>query len=139
VFHFLVEEACRVVFGTQHSQTPYRNALGRAFTHTTMKQACNGFGGGTLKDSVIKGLPRNSDGKYVIFPATKRLASTFAELQENRHVADYDRSERFIRSDVWSLIEEARKRVADFEAIPLGDEKRFFLACLWAWKELSSR
>jgi hypothetical protein len=40
VFHYLVHEACCVQIGTQHSQAPYRNALGRAFVHTVMKQAC---------------------------------------------------------------------------------------------------
>lgn len=139
VFHYLVHEACCVQFGTQHAQAPFRHALGRAFTHTAMKQACISFGGGTLKEVVIKGLPRDSNGNYPVHVAIKDLASNFVELQEKRHVADYDRNERFNRSDVLILITEARNCVAVFAGLPHSDEKKFFLACLWAWKELTNR
>lgn len=139
VFHFLVHETCCVHFGSQHAQAPYRHVVGRAFVHGVMKQACVSFAGGNLKDAVIKGLPRNGAGKYVIPEAIRRLALTFVELQEKRHRADYDRSERFKRLDVLELIAEAKDRVAEFTALPMTDEKKFFLACLWAWKELTNR
>ncbi len=139
VFHYLVEEACKIQFGTQHAQTPFRDVLARAFTHTTMKSACTGFGGGTLKETIIKGLPRNSAGKFAIPKAVQELAEAFADLQQKRHFADYDRSERFKRSEVLSVIEEAKDRVANFDVLPMTDDKRFFLVCLWAWKELANR
>ena len=31
VFHLLIDEACRVQFGTQHNEAPFRRVLGRAF------------------------------------------------------------------------------------------------------------
>jgi uncharacterized protein (UPF0332 family) len=139
VFHYLVHEACCVQMGTQHAQAPYRHALGRAFAHSVMKQACASFSGGTLKDAVIKGLPRDATGKYPIPKAIQNVAAAFAELQEKRHLADYDRSERFKRSDVLVLIEQAKDYVAAFSRLPVSDDKRFFLACLWAWKELTNR
>src|SRR5258706_14531936 len=82
VFHFLVHEACCMQIGTSHAQAGYRHTLGRAFSHTTMKQACTSFGGGNLRDSVIKGLPRDTSGKYVIPRDIRILAGTFVELQE---------------------------------------------------------
>lgn len=139
VFHFLVEEACCIQFSTQHAQAPFRNVLARAFTHSVMKAACIGFSGGTLKDAIIKGLPRDGAGKYPIDKAIKEIAQTFAELQQKRHFADYDRSERFKRADVLILIERAKDRIAKFAALPMTDDKKFFLACLWAWKELTNR
>jgi hypothetical protein len=139
VFHYLVHEACCVQFGTQHAQAPYRFVLGRAFAHTVMKQACVSFAGGTLKDSATKGLPRNPQGKYLILKAIQDMASMFVHLQEHRHLADYDRSESYRRSDVLSLIKQAQARVAQFSALGPSDDKRFFLACLWAWKELTNR
>lgn len=139
LFHYLVHEACCIQIGTQHGQAPYRHVLGRAFGHGVMKQACTSFGGGTLKDAVIKGLPRDAGGSYPIHKAIKDIASAFADLQEKRHLADYDRSERFKRSDVLILIEEAKNRVAKFSELAASDEKKFFLACLWAWKELTNR
>lgn len=100
VFHYLVEEACRVQFGTQHAQGPYRDVIARAFVHGTMKSACTGFNGGTPKEAVFKGLPRDVSGKFPISMAIKEVARVFADLQQKRHFADYDRSERFKRSEV---------------------------------------
>jgi hypothetical protein len=139
VFHFLVHEACCVQIGTQHTQAPFRHVLGRAFAHGVMKQACTSFGGGTLKDAVSKGLPRSPAGNYAIPPGIQDIAATFTELQEKRHLADYDLSERFRRSDVLALIEQTRNDLDNFVALPPSDDKKFFLACLWAWKELTNR
>jgi hypothetical protein len=139
VFHYLVGESCSLIFGTQHAQAAYRSVLGRAFVHGTMKSACASFAGGTLKEVVVKGLPRNDVGLYPVNAAIREIARAFADLQEKRHLADYDRTERFERSDVLVLIEQARECVIGFAAFAPSDDKRFFLACLWAWKELSNR
>ena len=139
LFHFLVHEACCVHFGTHPAKAAYRHVLGRAFSHSVMKQACKSFAGGSLKDSVQKGLPKNQTGVYAIPQPVREIAATFTELQDKRHTADYDLSERFTRSDVLTLISEARSSVARFQKLPSSDEKKFFLACLWAWKELTNR
>jgi hypothetical protein len=55
------------------------------------------------------------------------------------HIADYDLTERFRRSDVLSLINEVERRIQAFTQLASSSEKRFFLACLWAWKELANR
>ena len=139
VFHFLVDEACRVQFGAQHADKAYRHALGRAFAHTVMKEACRRFGAGTLKYSVIRGLPRDANGNYPIPTEIQDIAILFTDLQENRYLADYDFSKQFQKSEVLKLIEEARARIEDFQGMPASNERRFFLACLWAWKELANR
>jgi uncharacterized protein (UPF0332 family) len=135
LFHMLVDEACRVQVGAQHTQAPYRQVLGRAFAHAVMTDACKSFGGGALKKGVAKGLPAG----FAVPAEIRGLAETFVDLQERRHVADYDLTERFRRSDVLSLINEAEQRIHAFGHLPSSDEKRFFLACLWAWKELANR
>jgi hypothetical protein len=135
VFHLLVDEAVRVQIGAQHHQSPLRQVLGRAFAHGVMKEACRSFGGGTLKKSVAKGLPAT----FSIPVEICDLAQTFIDLQDKRHLADYDLTERFKRADVLTLIREARKHGDSFRNLPSSDEKRFFLACLWAWKELANR
>jgi hypothetical protein len=135
MFHLLVDEACRVLIGAQHNQSPFRQVLGRAFTHGAMKEACKSFGGGTLKKGVAKGLPAG----LTIPGEIRRLADTFVDLQEKRHLADYDLTERFKRSDVLRVITQVRNRIEDFKELPSSNEKRFFLACLWAWKELANR
>ncbi|MCE9556098.1 MAG: hypothetical protein K8T91_22345 [Planctomycetes bacterium] len=135
LFHFAVDEACRVAIGSQHDQTPFRQILARAFVHGTMSQACTSFAGGTLKASVTKGL----SPALVIPSAIKTLATVFVELQEKRHIADYDLSERFRREDVLSLIQQAELATKDFAGLPTSNEKKFFLACLWAWGTLVKR
>lgn len=135
LFHFLVEEECRLIIGTQHGQLPYRQVLGRAFEHQTMKEACGSFSGGTLKAAVAKGLPP----QFTILGPIKSIARTFVDLQEKRHLADYDRTERFLRSDVLTLVEQVESVIEEFSALAATNEKKFFLACLLAWKSLARR
>lgn len=96
LFHFLVDEACRTQMGSLHDQAPFRHVLGRAFVHGVMKEACKSFGGGTLKKGVAKGLP----AAFGIPREIQDLATTFVDLQDKRHLADYDLTERFKRSNV---------------------------------------
>ena len=124
VFHLLVDEACRVQIGAQHNQAPFRQVLGRAFAHGVMKEACKSFGGGTLKKGVAKGLPVG----FTIPGEIRELADTFVDLQEKRHLADYDLTERFKRSDVLMLIKQVEQRVEDFRNLATSNEKRFLLA-----------
>lgn len=121
MFHYLVEEACCAQIGAQISQRGYRHSLGRAFAHTVLKQACSSFGGGTLKDSVIKGLPRDPQGNYRIPREIQNIAATFAELQEKRHLADYDLSERWKRSEVLTLIDQTKSRVDHCSSVVSSD------------------
>jgi hypothetical protein len=100
-----------------------------------MKEACRSFGGGALKKSVAKGLPAG----FSIPIEIQELVQTFVDLQRGRHLADYDLTERFKRADVLTLIREARKYSENFRNLPASDEKRFFLACLWARKDLANR
>ena len=140
LFHFLVDGACRGILGTQHGQQGFRHALARAFTHSTMKNACSSFQGGTLLTaSVIKSLPKNAAGTYVIGKSVQNIAATFVELQRRRHLADYDLSERFKRTEVLTLIEQVEAHIEDFANLPVSDDRQFFLVCLLSWKELANR
>ncbi len=134
-FHFLVDEACRTLFGTQHAQRPYRDVLGRSFEHSTMKEACTSFAGGTLKAAVLKGLPAG----FSVPADIKAVAQAFVDAQEKRHLADYDRSERFVRSDVLSLVEQIETAVEGFSGLATSNQRKFFLACLLAWKAMTKR
>jgi hypothetical protein len=135
LFHLLTDQACRNVMGSRHEQAAYRHVLGRAFSHSTMKAACVAFAGGTLKATVAKGLPAT----FSIHPTITRVASVFVDLQQRRHLADYDVSERHARPDVMNLIGQVEKVSADFIALPNCDERSFFLACLLTWDSLSKR
>lgn len=139
LFHFLVDQACRAIVGTQHNQQGFRHALARAFVHTTMKSACGSFSGTQLPDTVVKSLPKNQDGNYPIPDPIKQISTLFKELQQKRHLADYDLSERFRRSEVLSLVQQVKQHIQAFTALPLSDDRQFFLICLLSWKELANR
>ncbi len=139
VFHYLVDEVCCAQIGTQNSQKEHRHALARAFVHSSMKDACTSFNGGTLKEAIIKGLPRDANGNYPIPVEIRDIAGTFVELQEKRHFADYDLSETFRKVEVLRLIEQTKTHVEKFRTLAVSDTRKFFLACLWAYKELKNR
>jgi len=129
------DEACRVQIGAQHNQAPFRRVLGRAFVHTIMKEACKSFGGGTLEKGVAKGLP----AAFTVPAEIRDLALAFVELQAYRHLADYDLTERFERSEVLLRIRRVAARIQSFANLASSHEERFFSAWLWAWKELANR
>lgn len=135
LFHYLVDQSCRNSIGTRHIQAPCRQVVGRAFEHKSIKDACRSFAGGTLKASVSKGLPPS----FAIPQPIRDVATTFCELQDKRHEADYDMTERFQRSDVLGLVDQAERAIDRFRQLPNSNERKFFLACLWAWKALASR
>jgi hypothetical protein len=83
--------------------------------------------------------PKQAKLRRAISSEIRELAETFVELQERRHVADYDLTDRFKWSNVLLLINLVERRVRAFTELASSDEKHFFLACLWAWKELANR
>ncbi len=135
LFHLLVDESCRMQMGSLHDQAPFRHVLGRAFAHGVMKDACKSFSGGTLKKGVAKGLPAN----FRVPAEIQDLAATFVDLREKRRLADYDLTEHFRRADVLTLITVVKNQTDNFQNLAASNEKQFFLACLWAWKQLANR
>lgn len=135
LFHYLVDQSCRRVMGGQHPQVPYRRVLARSFSHADMKSACKSFAGGTLKKGAAEGLPRG----FSIPKEIQQIATTFVDLQERRHVADYDFTETFTRSEALAAVREIRIAIRRFHKLANSNEKKFFLACLWAWKTLADR
>lgn len=139
LFHYLIGEAVRSIIGTQHSRKGYRYALSRAFVHTSMRSACASFSASQLPDPILKSLPRDANGNYSIPTEIRNIARTFKELQHLRHLADYDLSEQFRRSEVRTVIEQVENQVEDFVNLTASDERQFFLICLLVWKELTNR
>jgi hypothetical protein len=101
-----------------------------------MKSACKCFAsGGSLKKGAAEGLPTTFKTPAEI----KQIAGTFVEFQEKRHMADYDLTKRFSRSDAVAAVSEIEIAIKRFAALRNSDERKFFLACLWAWKNLANK
>jgi uncharacterized protein (UPF0332 family) len=104
LFHLLVSEAV-----ANWGRANLRAALGRAFDHGNMKAASN-----RLQD------PRQfpfvgQDPRAVA--ALRSVGKTFAQLQEKRHIADYDNTTFWTRTDALSQIKSAEQAFAIWRSI----------------------
>lgn len=98
LFHFLIGKSTRlIVSGGGTDRQVLRNAVSRAFKHAHMASVSRAFSG-----------PNNNAWK-ALFPGPVpsdlvTVASTFADLQQARHEADYDLTRDFTRAEVLGLI-----------------------------------
>jgi len=131
LFHRLVDEATRMMFGGRPDYRRFRHVLGRGFSHQSMAAACKSFQGGTLPASVTTAL-----GSMPIPPELRDLAAAFVKLQEERHRADYNLALPFTRSEVLSLLRELDRIVEGWQRIRTEPAARFFLMALPLWEQL---
>src|SRR5436309_12164217 len=85
LFHLLVDEATRMMFGGHHTRRGFRHALARGFSHQSMAAACKSSGGGTLPAPIIA-----TTGPVSVPQELRELAEAFVPLQDERHRADYN-------------------------------------------------
>jgi uncharacterized protein (UPF0332 family) len=135
LFHFLVDQACRSLLGTSNDRRPFRDVLARAFQHQSMANACKPFAGGALPRSMQTRLP----AAFTVPPNLRNFAHTFRDAQEKRHLADYDLTRKFARSEVLAIIRDVEQAIHLFSTIRGRPDTKFFLACLLAWNALEGR
>ncbi len=98
VFHLLVRET------TQHwSRDSSRDALGRMFEHSLMKKAS-----GRISD--LKHFPFGGEDPVVV-GSLRTVGEFFVELQDRRHVADYDNGKLW-----WTYSEALREVTTEAES-----------------------
>jgi len=131
VFHFLIDRATGQMFGVATNRRKLRDIISRAFDYGSMKDASRSFAGGNLPDALRWTTPLPAD--------LRRVASNFVELQDERHRADYDRGDPFVRAEVVQLLALAQEIFTIWPAIQTDDASQLYLACLLSWKSLRSR
>ena len=136
LFQFLVDQSCRQAMGTTHATTIMRQVLARSFTHFGISLACKAFSAGSRLTHPATRALRTT---FSIPAEVQQIALTFVSLQERRHTANYDFTQRFSRSEVLGVIREVEIAINQFGQLKSSDEKSFLLACLWAWKTIGSR
>lgn len=104
LFHLLISEA---VSNWKHADQ--RTFLGRSFDHKDMKSASNQWQNSQL--AAFRG----------VSPATTtaltNVAKTFVQLQEKRHVADYDNAEFWTKTAALSLVSAAQTAFLDWRKV----------------------
>ena len=66
-------------------------------------------------------------------PELAGIATTFVDLQQARHEADYDTTRRFTRQDVIDLVDRAEQAFQDWHAVRRSLQADVFLAGLLAF------
>lgn len=96
LFHLLIDEAV-----TNWNRVNLRASLGRAFDHGIMKAASN-----RIQDT--RQFPFTGEDPRVV-EALKAVANTFAQLQQKRHMADYDNATFWTRTEALAQVKSAEQ------------------------------
>lgn len=104
LFHLLISEAV-----ANWRRVDLRAALSRAFDHSIMKAASN-----RIQDS--RQFPFTGEEPGVV-AALKSVAKTFAQLQEKRHIADYDNTTFWTRTEALAPVKSAEQAFATWKLI----------------------
>jgi uncharacterized protein (UPF0332 family) len=117
LFHLLISEAV-----ANWNRVNLRAALGRAFDHNIMKAASN-------RIQHTRQFPFTGEDLKVV-TALKAVAKTFAQLQENRHIADYDNTTSWTRTDALAQVKSAEQAFATWKPIRNEQIAQAFLVSL---------
>jgi hypothetical protein len=124
VFHKLLQAAARRFMGPDQEAAPAYSILYRSFDHRHMRTVCEALKAATLKQRFSRQLRRAA-----VSQDTRRFAEIFLDLQDARHLADYDPATRFLPTEVSSLISDAEAAIAAFDRVP-PEEQTEILALL---------
>jgi len=102
LFHFLITESLEVV--AAGSDRRVKHQLRRAFAHKDMKGVCKEYAAATGNPPAQINKNLNKLFNAAVQPQIRNIAKVFCELQEARHAADYDLSDKFYRTHVKTLI-----------------------------------
>lgn len=127
LFHFLVDEASRVLIGSHNDLRRRRRTFARIFGHKGMKVALEKVRGVAVDASVADFLrPRGLAAGPVAPPIfAKTMADAFSDAQAKRHDADYDLNEPLDRLDAILLISRVRRAIRAWQAATTVADKDF--------------
>jgi len=115
LFHLLIDEAVG-----NWSILRQRSILARTFDRGKMRNVC---------DDYVRRF--YSSGSPAAGLQLKKVAQTFAELQQRRHTADYDNAFRWSQTDAIGEIDLASSAFTDWCAIRATHEAQDFLLALF--------
>jgi uncharacterized protein (UPF0332 family) len=117
LFHLLISEAV-----ANWNRANLRAALGRAFDHGAMKTASN-------RIQNTQQFPFSGEDAQVV-ANLRRVAKIFAQLQEKRHVADYDNTTFWTRTEALAQVKSAERAFHTWKAIRNEQIAQAFLVSL---------
>ncbi len=130
LFHLLVHESSkRLISGAAH--THLRALTARAHDHATMRQASKAFASGGLPPNLHLILPGG------VPPEIRTIAGVFVDLQQARHSADYDVTQKLTRHDAQALVAQAERAFQSWQTAREDPATRAYLAALLLWRQWS--
>jgi uncharacterized protein (UPF0332 family) len=129
VFHLLSAEVAAQV--SPGSPAGLRERTQRALDHKQMLMVANSFSQAGARPSNLPGDILLPDS---VSSGLARIAKSFKELQEARHVADYDAIKRLDPTDVLTLVQKAEGVFSDWKVEKTSNNAPVFLASLMFWK-----
>lgn len=133
LFHLLVGEGTAILGSKIGAHG--RAKLRRSFAHNDMKTVCISY-----VTSTTAGKFNAQIAPLLAFPIAseiKMIAGTFVDLQEHRHLADYDLSVNFNRFYTMSLIAQVESAFADWQTVKNSANAKIFAADLLLRKSWS--
>lgn len=110
MFHCLAKSGADLLVGGSgaNRSEPAWTQVYRALEHGSTKNACR-------NQTVLKSFPK----------AVEDFANAFTSMQEKRHRADYDPSERFYKSAVERDLADVESAITRFQKAPIKDRRAF--------------
>jgi hypothetical protein len=112
IFHFILTAAADEFVGVTKRQSSRYTIVYRSVNHSVLKKLCERLSNPNVSPDLLKHFPRSGLGTNL-----PPLASAVVELQEKRHLADYDPSKKFKTSDARRAIDTATGAIARFERL----------------------
>ncbi len=139
LFHFLIEQAVSQVIGTANNVKDLRLLVSRAFVHGTMKKVCSQFCAKTPPQNILKNhwSWRSNQSAHLLVT----FATTFIDLQEERHRADYDLTKPFTKAEAIALVDSSIQAMKDWNHARknLADGTHLFCLSLLLFENLLKR
>ncbi|MGK4001347.1 hypothetical protein WMF31_01885 [Sorangium sp. So ce1036] len=135
VFHLLIHEASARLVGHPllGVSAEVNHGVRRWFDHTTMKRVAEWFQGKGTPPALADMTDRTSMSKLprLVSPQLRDVAATFADLQEQRHMADYDLgAPRLTRQGALNTVERAEQAFKDWQHAQNDPLAQLFLLLL---------
>jgi hypothetical protein len=122
LFHLLIAEAVERLLPSEPPGLKERAS--RAFSHGEMKQVCTRFLAKRILEDLAPLLRASTSSELL------SIADTFVNLQEQRHLADYDVAISLPRTETLFWVSQSRRAFIDWKLIRETDEATVFLAAL---------
>lgn len=126
LFHTILIAAADEVAGRRMRGEPLWSLAYRSISHQRLKSVCTDLRAQTLKPKIKPYEPVGGFGNHLA-----AIAGAVVELQDRRHVADYDPSASLLRLDARTALQTARSAVDRLSRLTENQRKAFLFLILF--------